>query len=265
VLVVAGVFVWRHHVSVREARTRASVTVDEIFVGLRQRGFEPNPLFAGRLLPGTILQLREAGPTGASRPLTPPLVMFWGDRCFPGLAPSAAPIAIETHSGSTRAQLSLAGDLGRAVFPALVAGDAAVAEQSLVLGATELLSVAKGDISGHMAPECVDGLTMHMSHGAQQDWFGVVVESVVTRKISYEVKWSSSASADAKMSVRKQAEEGLGRLAAAGAGPAGKGTLSSDEVELTVVNAEGTLVLAYRVRTLDPIYAQAGRTDRDRP
>jgi hypothetical protein len=225
----------------------------DVFTSLEHRGFTANRSLAGDYQPGTVLQIRDRGPDGQVEFLPTPIVFLWGDRCFPGEPPHRAAYVLEESSGTSSAELNVGADLLVQWLPQMALTSAAIAEYSLKLKPS-LLAYAKGDLTEHFSAECVRSYKTALKKDSP-DWFVVVVETVVSEGIEYEIRWAENTSGGIRTATIDQAKEKLEGAGAAHPNVANGPHLQvvDSEVNKTRLSSTGDIVLGYRTRALEPV------------
>jgi len=254
VTVGAGALLYhRHATAIVATRERGEGQISDLFELLTDRGYVPNGSLSGALVPGTILQTHEAGTGGADRAIDPPVTMFWGDRCYPDAKARDGSFALPDRSGDSRSSISLGADGVRKMFPALALEHSAAVDFGIRISGPRLRVLAKGDISGRMAPDCVKGLREELAANAKAEWFSVVLETVTAAQLSFHVTWSTNATARERLEAQAEVASILARATKSADGGIASATLvqqGRDETALEIAD----VTLGYRMRHLEPIW-----------
>jgi hypothetical protein len=201
------------------------------------------------------VQLVERGPDGEERPLRSPQVFMWGADCFPNLEPHLSGFVLPDTTARTSASLGLDDLRLTSLMPELSPSSVAVGEVRLKFGNPRVESLARGDLSGRFSPSCVEALRRTVRAGDRFEWFGVVVDAVVSDSVELEIHWKLDASAEAKQSAAGAAESSLAAVLQQDPGD-GDGEeslavrLAATDERHTSFSGRGRLVIGYRTRPL---------------
>lgn len=240
------------------------IGLDDFFALLGQQGYAPNIGFSGVFRPGNIIQIAEAGSDGKDRQLATPMVIAWGDKCFPGLSPRTLEFTLPQFQGQSSANLTLSGNTLARMLPALNLTNNAVANYSLTLQNTRIQAFAKTDLSSEFSPHCVATLQTAIDAGDKVDWLRVVVEAIVADALMLQVDWKDNASTETRQDVANQAMKSLSHSASqtASASDAGKESsqmkvmVAKSDTKQTTISAQGFVIVGYRARSFQPVLAK---------
>lgn len=239
---------------------RSIQPLDNFFKVLEEQGYRPNPGFSGNFAPGNVVQLSEIGPDGTERPLEPPLVVLWKDQCFPDKALNSSIYVLPELAGEGAASINLGADFIHRAVPALQVESGAALSYSMKLEDTRVLSFAKLDLSQQFSDVCVQRLEKELLQGNKAEWYGVILEAVVSEGISFTIDWRENASAEARSKNSEKAKQALSTMLEPTAGvdlmPTGTVKFSGNSNKTTTLKADGRVVVGYRVRRLEPMYEQ---------
>jgi len=136
----------------------------------------------------------------------------------------------------------------------------AVADYSLKLENQGIYTFAKADLSHQFSEKCVRALEQTMRDGDKIEWFSVVLEAVVVDSLKLDMHWRTDASVEARIAVKNEARQTLaGILENSDPHKSGHDVevgLETDSDKATVIAAKGLVLVGYRARPLQPVYAQ---------
>jgi len=234
--------------------------LEDFFVLLNQRGYSPNVGFSGVFRPGNIIQIAEQGSDAKDRQLATPLVVAWGDKCFPGRTPRTLEFTLPEFRGQSSADLTLSGKMLSRMMPSLNLENNAVASYSLTLENTRIQTFAKADLSSEFSAPCVTALQTAIDGGEKVEWLRVVMEAIVADALTLKVDWKDNASMETRENVANNASEALTRNAAAsnvgGDNSELKVAVTKNDTKETTVSAKGFVIVGYRARPLQPVVAK---------
>lgn len=228
----------------------------DLFAVLEAQGYVANAGFSGNYQPGNIVRTAEQAPDGGERRLAQPVVFMWGTDCFEGSKSRDSAFVIADSEGSSTASLTLGSDALRRWLPAFSIADNAASSYSLSFENTHVQTFALADLSGAFSPRCVQALSGALAAGDAADWFAIVVEAVVADGLSMHVDWQSTLNAGARAAIAESARDALQQLTSAPQTPAtsDNARIEIQDRERTVISAPGPLIVAYRVRPIQPRY-----------
>ena len=252
VAAVAAYAVWRASTFKTELGPQPICRLNEALSRLRDAGYQLNSQLDDDYTPGTIVQVEEAMGAGAtaSRPLPSPVVLNWGDECF-ATHPRSRRFALSGCDQSSEVIFGVGADLGTAWAPRLSLQLREGASYQLGFGDVFKLTRAKGNMSNKFSDECVESYRVAVTRD-RPEWFKVVQETVVATGLKYEFRFQDQLGLEARVAVAKDAKEQLSKKFPGelfnihfAEGSRGSHTLVVD----------GVVVLAYRLRPIEPIYA----------
>ncbi len=213
---------------------------------LESLGFTANPGLDATFVPGTVIQVAEADGLGGSVALRRPLVFLRGAECFPDLEPMVNVLPLPERSGRRTGNLELEGkDLAR-FLPELRLGGTGVKRYSLAVVRPRLLTFAKAELSEHFSSACVEEFATALAAGDRAEWFETIIEAVVADGLSITLQWEARTSGEARVEISKKTSEAM-------ASSTTDVSTELDSHDTTVLQAEGTLVLGYRSRPMEPV------------
>ncbi len=208
---------------------------------LAERGLELNTGFAGHYLPGTVVRTHRPDADGTPRQLARPEIELWPDQCFPGKTPKEASFPLPKGGGKRSAALSLGGEKAKRLLPSL--GTQGARSWEIEFTKPRILTFARGDLARQFSDPCLDRLEQLFDAGSDPASMATILEAVVADGLRITVDWQ--AGVDGEGAARRSAEQ-----------------LKSEEVTVkaeldaenkTVLEAEGQVVVAYRVAVLVPV------------
>lgn len=239
---------------------RSQKPLSNFFSILQEQGYEPNIGFSGNHAPGNIIQITEKGDDGKERRLSPPLVVFWKEQCFPEQTLRKSLYMLPESSGENSAQLSLGAEVIGKMMPVLQLDSAAAASYNMKLENTRIFSFAKLDLSQNFTEQCVRTLENDLRLGNEAEWYAVILEAIVVDAISFEINWRANSTAAARNKAKQDAEKTLDSIvkqkSGAGGSVQGAVSLASDNKKTTVIKAEGEVIIGYRARQLEPVFSE---------
>lgn len=229
--------------------------VADFLKALEDQGYRLNSGLAGIYEPGNVIQVTEQSANGKERALPSPVVFLWGPDCFPDQAARVSPFVIADSSGRQSSSFSLGAGLIGKLLPSLNIDRKSVADYHMTLGNTTVHTIAKGDLSRNFSSSCVRKLSQAIEDGDRAEWFAVIVEAVKADSLDLEMTWAKGLSAGARVALLDSIQGQLGAVAGA-AGPKAAVGMVSDNANSSVIRAQGPLILGYRARPLQPVYAK---------
>ncbi len=208
---------------------------------LSERGLELNAGFAGHYLPGTVVRTHRLGVDGTPQKLARMEIELWPDQCFPGKEPKEAFFPLPQGRGSRSTALRLGGEKAIRFLPSLGTDGARSWEIEFVQ--PRILTFARGDLARQFSDHCLDRLEQIFDARTDPASMAAILESVVADGLRITVEWQ--AGVDGEGAAKRAAEQ-----------------LKSEEVAVkaelnarnkTLLEAEGQVVVAYRVAALVPV------------
>jgi hypothetical protein len=234
--------------------------LEDFFVLLDQRGYTPNIGFSGAFRPGNVIQVMEEGSDAKDRQLAAPLVVVWGDRCFPGRTPRTLEFTLPEFQGQSSADLTLSADVLSRMMPSLKLENNAVANYSLTLENTRIQTFAKADLSSEFSAPCVAALRTAIDGGDKVEWLRVVIEAIVADALRLQVDWRDNISMETRETMANNVEKALSQTAAAsnkdGDKPELMAAVTKNDTRRSTISAKGLVIVGYRARPLQPVLAQ---------
>lgn len=232
--------------------------LDDLYSVLHQQGYHPNIGLSGIFSTGTIIQTLESSKDGQTVVINPPIVIMWGEECFPGLHPVSSGFALpDTYSSLSNTLQLDSASIGRFIG-GLTIDNKMARSQVLRLENVHVLTFAKGDLSQQLSNKCVDVLSRSISEGDKAEWFGVINETVVADQLYYEIHWQDETAAEIRQQELEQIKSTLAQIVNV-AQPSQTDTegikIGLGSESSTVISVQGPVILAYRTRPLQPVYA----------
>ncbi len=207
---------------------------------LDARGLELNAGFSGHYLPGTVVRTHRADAEGKPQKLPRPEIELWPDRCFPGKKPREASFPLPTGGGKRSTALRLGGDTRR-FLPSL--GTEGAKSWQIEITRPRTLTFAKADLALRVSDSCLDRLEQIFDAGTEPASMAMILEAVVADGLKITVDWR--AGVDGEGAARRTAEQMESEEVAV------KAELGAENK--TVLEAQGLVVVAYRVAALVPV------------
>ena len=228
----------------------------DVFLLLQEQGYVANVGLSGIFQPGSVIQTAEAGSDGHVQRLPTPLLFLWGSDCFPEMQPVESTFVLPQSAGSSSASLSLGAEMLSRLVPALQLDSEAVADYSLKLDNTRVLTIAKADLSRNFSEKCVRDLEHALDDGDGMEWFQVINEAVVADSLTLEVHWRMDSSAEARAALKRDARRELSGVVSSSDEEdplSGRVRLGFDDEKRTLMAARCLVVIGYRSRALQPV------------
>lgn len=228
--------------------------MEDVFEPLKRQGFIINHGFSAKYQPGNIVQVKElAG--GKEVALPAPILVRSAKVCFPGKVPEKRPYTLPRFSGSSSAKVQLGARSVAAYLPNLAMDGETVSDYSLNLGGISTVAFEKFDLSRKLSEQCTLDLRNALADGDRIDWFKVIHEAVIADSFRFECRWQSGANLEARKTIEKKVIREIDRMGQTNnnrrSGLNINAKVHFDADKKMVVEAQGTVVLAYKVRPLD--------------
>jgi hypothetical protein len=259
VLAAAGLMAFRGYHRSLEVQKQGRGALSSMLDRLAQDGYSVNSELSGSFIAGTILQTSETDPTGILRTLRKPLVFKWADSCFKRIEPRSAAYVLEETAVSSSSSLKMSGDELAKSLPALRLRGNAISKYSLSFVNPRSVTYAKGDLSERFSSECVEDLGKALRR-EKPEAFAVVLSTIVIDEIHYEVEWNTSADAEARLAVTREATKAIEQTDEKGGVHVQVADANS---AVSRISGKGQVVLAYLARAIDPI--RGGANDAGAP
>lgn len=221
---------------------------------LENQGYSCNASLSGTYRPGDVVQIKEAAPDSGERKLASPVIFLWGTDCFPGQTPRVAPFTLPQISGTSTASIGLNANELSGILSSLNLNSTATIDYNLKLENVTVQTLAKGDLSGKLAPKCIEALERQFRSQDKPEWFAVVLESVLADKLLLEINWNADTDADARASIVKSTKDDLITLIKKGDSRSAENEsnvgVKSEDTKHTIIETNGSVVLGYRARSM---------------
>lgn len=231
--------------------------LQDLYGVLQQQGYQPNIGLSSAITPGTVVQTIELDKDGQQKTITPALVVLWGKDCFPDRRPISSNFALPDTSSNLSSSLQLDAPSIDRFLVGLTIDNNLVINQKLKMDNVHVLTFAKGDLSQQFSQKCVDALSRSISEGDRVDWFSVVNETIVADGLYYEIHWQDSTTAKIRHQKLEQIQSKLAQVLTSSHtsqdNAEGVKVVSTSESS-SVISVTGSVVLAYRIRPLQPVY-----------
>lgn len=234
--------------------------LSDIFELLEGQGYTANVGLSGIYEPGNLIQTTQADPDGKPVALGSPIIFAWGSDCFPSRTPRIAPFVLADSQGSQATSISLGASLVNLFIPSLKLSHQALADYRLDLENPRVYTFAKGDLSRQFSEKCVQSLAHALEDGDRPEWFSVVIEAVTVDALILEMNWRSGSSVEGRMAQRDQIVQQLGAILGSYSKgfrqPEAELQLLTDNEKKSVIKTDGPVIVGYRSRPLQPVFAQ---------
>jgi len=119
---------------------------------------------------------------------------------------------------------------------------------------------AKLELSEQFSEACVKALARELKAGARGEWFSVVQEAIVIDSLKFEIHWKTGTTVETRQKLKSTIEDTLSAIATSGKRrerASAELGLELDTEKTTVMSAQVPVVVGYRTRPLEPVYAGA--------
>lgn len=233
--------------------------LDNLYQILQKQGYQPNISFSGVYTPGTVIQTTEADNDGKTHLISPPVVLLWGDDCFPNKTPVSSSYTLPDSSSNFSTSLQLDAQAIEKFMPGFGIDNNIIATHKLSMENVHVLTFAKADLTQQFSDKCVNALSRSINEGDQIEWFSIINEAVVSDGLHYEIHWREKISAEIRSQTTEQIKTKLTSIFTPRQAMKDTGhdiNLSSISESRSLFSATGPVILAYRVRPLQPVYEE---------